>query len=191
MARGAELAARIALEQPEGVKLWQEILASLTNAHETWRRAVLLALVRSELSIKILATASPVLLENDGALFKDLARYVAAVEFESAAERMRTRGLKVEGIPPGLQVPRNSSSAHLVGWLLLVSDKLPPSAVPDAVKVYSAYLIGTLGNDDFALLILHYLHQWLQVIETDRGANNPTALRIRSSAALYRGTSSR
>ncbi|MGB0122539.1 MAG: hypothetical protein WBP63_03830 [Silvibacterium sp.] len=171
MARGAELAARIALEQPEGVKLWQEILASLTNAHETWRRAVLLALVRSELSIKILATASPVLLENDGALFKDLARYVAAVEFESAAERMRTRGLKVEGIPPGLQVPRNSSSAHLVGWLLLVSDKLPPSAVPDAVKVYSAYLIGTLGNDDFALLILHYLHQWLQVIETDRESN--------------------
>ena len=171
MARGAELAARIALEQPEGLKLWQEILASLTNAHETWQRGVLLALVRSELSIKILAMASAVLLENDGALFKDLARYVTAVEFESAAERMRSRGANADGVPPSWQVPRNSSCAHLVGWLLLVSDKIPPSAVPEAVKVYSAYLIGTLGNDDFALLILHYLYQWLQVFETERESN--------------------
>ena len=171
MARGVELAARIALEQPDGLKLWQDILTSLTNAHETWRRAVLLALVRSELSIKILATAGPVLLENDGALFKDLARYVTAVEFESAADRMRARGLKTEGVPPGWQVPRNSSCAHLVGWLLLASANLPPSAVPDEVKVHSAYLIGTLGNDDFAPLILKYLYQWLRVIEADRESN--------------------
>ncbi len=171
MARGAELAARVALEQPDGLKLWQEIFASLTNGHETWRRAVLLALVRSELSIKILATAGPVLLENDAALFKDLARYVTAIEFESAAERMRARGLKLEGVPPGWQVPRNSSCAHLVGWLLLESASVAPSAVPDAVKVYSAYLIGTLGNDIFAPLILQYLHQWLQVIEADRESN--------------------
>jgi hypothetical protein len=171
MARGAELAARIALEQPDGLKLWQEILASLTNGHETWRRAVLLALVRSELSIKILATAGPVLLENDAALFKDLARYVTAVEFESAADRMRARGLKPEGVPPSWQVPRNNSCAHMVCWLLLVSADLPPAAVPDAVKVYSAYLIGTLGNNDFAPLILQYLYQWLDVIETDRESN--------------------
>ncbi len=171
MARGMELAARIALEQPDGLQRWQEILASLANAHETWRRAVLLALVRSELSIKILATAGPVLLENDAALFKDLARYVIAVEFESAVDRMRARGRKPEGVPPGWQVPRNNSCAHLVGWLLLVFAGLPPSAVPDAVKVYSAYLIGTLGNDDFAPLILQYLYQWLQAIEADRESN--------------------
>jgi hypothetical protein len=171
MARGAELAARIALEQTDGLKLWQEILASLTNAHETWRRAVLLALVRSELSIKILATAGPILLENDATLFKDLARYVTAVEFESAADRMRARGLKSEAVPPSWQVPRNNSCAHLVGWLLLVSASLSPSAVPDAVKVYSAYLIGTLGNDEFAPLILQYLYQWLEAIETHRESN--------------------
>lgn len=171
MARGTELAARIALEQTDGLKLWQEILASLTNTHETWRRAILLALVRSELSIKILATASPVLLENDAALFKDLARYVTAVEFEAAADRMRARGLKSEGVPAGWQVPRNNSCAHLVAWLLLLSASLPPSAVPDAVKVYSANLIGTLGSDDFAPLILQYLCQWLEAIETDRESN--------------------
>lgn len=171
MARGAELAARIALEQPDGIKLWHEILASLANAHETWRRAVLLSLVRSELSIKILVTAGPVLLENDAAFFKDLARYVTAVEFESATDRMRARGLKPEGVPPGWQVPRNRSCGHLVGWLLLVSANLPPSAVPDAVKVYSAYLIGTLGNDDFAPLILQHLYRWLQLIESGRESN--------------------
>jgi hypothetical protein len=171
MARGVELAARMALEMPDGVQRWQEILTSLSYAHESWRRAVLLALVRSELSIKILAIVDLVLLENDALLFKDLARYVIAVEFESAGERMRARGLKLEGVPSSWQVPRNTSCAHLVGWLLLVSANLPPSAIPDAVKVYSAYLMGTLGNDAFASLILPYLYQWLQAIETDRESN--------------------
>ena len=43
--------------------------------------------------------------------------------------------------------------------------------MPDAVKVYSAYLIGTLGGDDFAPLILRCLYQWLETIETDRASN--------------------
>ena len=171
LARGAELAARMALEQTDGLERWREILASLTGAHETWRRAVLLALVRSEIAIKILVTAGAVLLEKDGAIFKDLARYVTAVEFESAADRMRARGLKLEGIPPSWQVPRNSSCANLVAWLLLVSANLPPFALPDAVKVYSSYVIGTLGNDTFTPLILQYLYQWLLAIEVDPESN--------------------
>jgi hypothetical protein len=171
LARGAELAARMALEQSDGLERWPEILAQLGEAHETWRRAVLLALVRSELSIKILVMASAALLENDAALFSDLARYVLAVEFEFAVDRMRARGHQPEGIPPTWEVPRNSSCAHLVAWLLLISDSLPPAALPDAVKVYSSYLTGTLGNDAFAPRILCYLHQWLQTIEVDRESN--------------------
>jgi hypothetical protein len=171
MARGAELAARMALEQPDGLDLWQEIQLSLAGRHETWRRAILLALVRSEISVKILAHASAVLLENDAALFIELTRYVNAVEFESAVDRMQAKGIKLEGIPPTWKVPRNSSCAHLVAWLLLISDSLPPTALPDAVKVYSAYLTGTLGNDAFAPRILHYLHQWLQTMEDDREIN--------------------
>lgn len=171
MARGTELAARMALEQPDGLDLWQEILLSLAGRHETWRRAILLALVRSEISVKILAHASAILLENDAALFIELTRYVIAVEFESAVDRMQAKGIKLEGIPPTWKVPRNTSCAHLVAWLLLISDSLPPGALPDAVKVYSAYLTGTLGNDAFAPRILHYLHQWLQTMEDDRELN--------------------
>jgi len=37
----------------------------VSKGHATWQRGVLLALVRSELSIKILAMASAVLLENE------------------------------------------------------------------------------------------------------------------------------
>jgi hypothetical protein len=171
LARGAELAARMALEQPDGLERWLEILAQLGQAHETWRRAVLLALVRSEISIKILATASAALLENDAALFSDLARYVLAVEFEFAVDRMRAKNIELERIPPTWKVPRNTSCAHLVAWLLLISDSLPPAALPDGVKVYSAYLMGTLGNDVFAPRILKYLHQWLQTIEVDHESN--------------------
>jgi hypothetical protein len=170
-ARGAELAARIALEQTGGFTLWQQVLASVTNAHETWRRAVLLALVRSELSFKILATEGSALLEHDAALFKDLARYVTAVEFEPAAERLRARGLNPEGIPPDLRVPRNSSSSHLAGWLVLLQANVPASAVPDAIKVFSAHLVGTFGRDYLAPAILRNLYQWLQLIEDDREVN--------------------
>ena len=171
LARGAELATRMALEQPDGLDRWLEILAQLGGSHETWRRAVLLALVRSELSIKILVMVTAALLENGAALFRDLARYVLAVEFEFAVDRMRAKGIELEGVPPTWKVPRNSSCAHLVAWLLLISDSLPPAALPDAVKVYSAYLTGTLGNDAFAPRILHHLHQWLQTIEVDRESN--------------------
>ena len=171
LARGAELAARMALEQPDGLDRWLEILAQLGVAHETWRRAVLLALVRSELSMKTLVMVSAVLLENDAALFSDLARYVLAVEFEFAVDRMRAKGIKLEEVPSTWKVPRNRSCAHLVAWLLLISDSFPAAALPDAVKVYSAYLTGTLGSDRFAPHILHYLHQWLQTIEVDRQSN--------------------
>ena len=171
LARGTELAARIALEQPDGPERWLEILAQLGGAHETWRRAALLALVRSELSIKILMKVSVALLESDAALFRDLARYVLAVEFEFAVDRMRAKGLELEGIPPTWKVPHNNSCAHLVAWLLLISDSLPPAALPDAVKVYSAYLTGTLGTDAFAPRILHHLHKWLETIEVDRESN--------------------
>jgi hypothetical protein len=167
MARGAELAARMALEQEDGLERWQVILASLAGSHETWRRAVFLALVRSELSIKILVNASVALLENDGALFRDLARYVLAVEFEFAVDRMRAKDITLEGIPPTWKVPRNSSCAHLVAWLLLTTDALPPAALPETVKVFSAYLLGTLGNDALAQRILYCLYQWLQAFSVD------------------------
>ena len=171
LGRGTELAARMALEQADGLQRWQELLASLAGSHETWRRAVLLALVRSEISIRLLPTAGAVLLEHDAVLFKDLARYVIAVEFESALDRMQAKGLKLEGIPAFWKVPRNSSCAHLVAWLLLVSDVLPPVALPEAVKVYASYVLGTLGGDTFTPLILHHLHRWLSEIETDRESN--------------------
>lgn len=171
LARGAELAARMALEQSDGLLRWLEILAQLGGAHETWRRAALLALVRSEVSIKALVKATAALLEDDATLFRDLGRYVLAVEFEFAVDRMRAKSVELEGIPPTWKVPRNSSCAHLVAWLLLISDSLPPATLPDAVKVYAAYLTGTLGSDSLAPRILHFLYQWLQAIEVDRESN--------------------
>jgi len=103
----------MALEQSDGLERWLEILAQLEKPR-TWRRAVLLALVRSELSIKILVMASAALLENDAALFSDLARYVLAVEFEFAVDRMRARGHQLEG---SLQPGRCRGTARALIWL--------------------------------------------------------------------------
>ena len=64
-------------------------------------------------------------------------------------------------------MPRNSSCTHLVAWLLLTTDALPPAALPETVKVFSAYLLGTLGSDAFVSRILHCLYRWLEAFRVD------------------------
>ena len=51
LARGVELAARMALERAADGTRWQSLLERLSREgmHGSWRRAVLLALVRSEI----------------------------------------------------------------------------------------------------------------------------------------------
>lgn len=168
LARGAELAARITLDQEDGPQRWQTLFQSLTGAHETWRRAVLLALVRSEISPSVLLELSTVLLDNKAALFKDLARYVLAVEFEEGVQRLQQKGIALNGISAGWRVPRNASCGHLVLWLLSVADTLPVVALPEAIKIYTSYVSGTLGSDASTPLILPHLYRWLLEIETVR-----------------------
>lgn len=105
--RGAELAARMALEDAQGIAHWKDQVGSLTTSHETWRRATILAVVRSEDSVRTLVGASPALLENDGALLKELIRYVLAVEFESGSQRLKDAGITLEKLPESWKVPRS------------------------------------------------------------------------------------
>jgi hypothetical protein len=87
--RGIELAGRVSIEKAADAAAWLTILGpvSQSSVHETWRRAVLLSLVRSEISPRVVRTAAPVLLAEDAFLLRDLVRYVLAVEFESFGNR--------------------------------------------------------------------------------------------------------
>ena len=171
LARGAELAARLALDAPEGVQRWRELVASLDGSDETWRRAVVLALIRSEDATKLLMLAGPLMLADKAALFKELVRYTLAVEFESATRRLQGSSIDVTKIPDSWKVPRNSSAAHLVMWSLAMAEQIPTSALPEVVKLYAAYTMGTLGGDGLTKLILPALFGWLTSIEADYEAD--------------------
>jgi hypothetical protein len=171
LARGAELVARLALDAPEGVQRWRELVASLDGSHETWRRAVVLALIRSEDATKLLMVAGPLMLADNAALFKELVRYTLAVEFESATRRLQGSSIDVTKISDSWKVPRNSSAAHLVMWSLIMAEQIPASALPEVVKLYAAYTMGTLGGDGLTKLILPALFGWLTTIEADYEAD--------------------
>lgn len=170
-ARGAELAARMALEDTEGISRWKDLIGSLATSHETWRRAVILAAVRSEDSVRAMITASLALLENDGALLRELIRYVLAVEFESGSQRLRDAGITLGKIPDGWKVPRGRSAGSLIVWLTNVVSYLPVPAIPEVVKLFSAYIMGVVGSDWLTARLLPLLLDWLLLIEGEHDAD--------------------
>jgi hypothetical protein len=171
--RGIELAARISIENAADTVPWLAILSPVNQngPHDTWRRAVLLSLVRSEVSVRILKTATPVLLAEDAHLLRKLIRYVLAIEFESFGKRAKARGLELNGIPPQLRVPRNSSAMHLIVVLVVIHNHIPAVAVSEAAKLYSAYLMGTAGVDSLTPMVLPHLYTWLVEIDAEHEVN--------------------
>jgi hypothetical protein len=170
-ARGAELAARIAIEEADEIQRWGRLISSLAGAHETWRRAVVLAIIRSENAVKLLTVAGSLLVADGAALLKELVRYTLAVEFEPATRRLQGSPIDLSTIPDTWKVPRNRSAAHLVMWSLMTREQLPEAVFPEVVKLYAAYAMGTLGGDALTKLVLPILFDWLTMIETDREAD--------------------
>jgi len=171
--RGVELAARLAIENASDAAAWLAILGPVSQrpTHQTWRRAVLLSLVRSEISIRLIRTSAAVLLAEDAFLLRDLIRYVLAVEFESFGRRAKARGLEVPAGASQLRVPRNSSPMYLIMGLLVIHQYIPAIAIPEVAKLYSSYLMGTWGGDGLAPLILPKIYEWLLAIDQENEAN--------------------
>ena len=82
LARGVELAARMKLERVSDAGSWSAFidLLSREGIHGSWRRSVLLALVRSEISADLLARASTRLADERATLLRELIRTVMAVD---------------------------------------------------------------------------------------------------------------
>ena len=93
LARGVELGARFALERSADGQAWLQYLnrVSRDGSHASWRRWSLLAVLRSELRLTLLDRASAVLMENDGALLRELIRTTLAVE----SRRLRRNARRV------------------------------------------------------------------------------------------------
>lgn len=169
-ARGVELAARMAIERSGDSKAWESLLQRLSGAdvHGSWRRAALLALIRSEVSPELLTRAADYLLADRGALLRELIRTVIAVESEPAARLFASIGMDPAKIPTNLHVPSGPSWYRLIVWILRLGDKLPHATIPDVVDLYTAWSSGMLGVDPLTPVLQARLLGWLNEIETVR-----------------------
>ena len=165
LVRGVELAARLSLERGDDDSGWQSLLddVSQTGSHGSWRRAVLLAPVRSEVSRDCLRRISRRLLASDAFRLRELIRTVIAVDSVPARE-FASPGVDPATIPEHLHFPHAPSWWHLIFWLLSVEGTLPPAAIPDVVDLYSRWCL--LGEDQLTPKLVASLHRWLTEIES-------------------------
>jgi hypothetical protein len=179
LARGIELAARMALERVTNATQWQSLLDRVSGeqAHGSWRRAVLLAVVRSEIGGQLLARVSNLLLANRANMLRELIRIVMAVDVYPASRIFESAGVDSAMIPPSLNIPSGLSWYRLIVWLLSLKERLPVSAIPDVVDLYTAWSIGLGGADRLTPLLMPSLYQWLIEIETARDAKSVFELR--------------
>jgi hypothetical protein len=87
LARGLEIAARLALADDPTGQRWLALLA--VTEHEgtrgSWKRPILLALPRSENALSFFVALTPVLLESGGRRLREIIRLMIAVESEPLA----------------------------------------------------------------------------------------------------------
>lgn len=172
LARGIELAARAAIERATDGSAWHSLVERLSRAgaHRSWRRAALLALVRSEVGAAVLQRAAPELQKNQAALLRELIRTVLAVEVVPATTAWSPAVLTAAGIDPGiiptnLNVPRGSAWWELIFWLLSLGEAVPTAAIPEIVELYTTFSIGTFGLTDITPVTTRWLYRWLRLME--------------------------
>lgn len=168
LARGIELAARMAIERTPDGERWHSFFAALSKdgVNGSWSRAPLLALVRSEIAEEVLDKASTYLLADGGQLLSELVRIVMAVESEPAARHFVAAGVDPRLIPGGVNIPHGPSWLRLIRWLLKLGVGLPASAIPDVVALYTDWPILFGGKDPLTPYLVPWFYYWLTEIET-------------------------
>lgn len=167
LARGVELAARMAIERASDGVAWNALVERLsrTGVHRSWRRAALLALARSEAAEALLRRAAPELLDNSAAALRELLRTVMAVDVIPASKVFAKAGVDPALIPASINVPRGPAWIALIIWLLSIGDSVPNEAVPEIVELYTGFSIGTLGVTDITPFTTRQIYRWLRLME--------------------------
>lgn len=179
LARGVELASRMALERAVDAARWQSLVERLSRepTHASWRREPLLAVVRSEVSPELLTRASDLLLANRASMLRELIRIVMAVDVEPATPFLTAIGVDPATIPVSLNVPSGPSWHRLIRWLLSLGQTLPVAAIPEVVDLYTTWSSGMLGHDPLTPLLLPWLYRWLTETEAARDVETLRDLR--------------
>ena len=147
LARGVELAARFAVERSADSTSWQQLLerVSREGVHGSWRRAALLALVRSE-------AAADAADQGLGATARE-SRTTAARAHSNGESRRSAPGVAAvrrawsrSGCrAAALNTPHGPAWFRLIMWLLALGDRLPAAAIPDVASLYFDWSLVHLG----------------------------------------------
>jgi hypothetical protein len=184
LARGLEIAARLAIESDATGAHWLVLLAAAERdgCHGSWKRPVLLALPRSEHAFALFQNLKPVLLESNGRRLSEIIRLMIAVDSVPLAKVIALVQPTI-AVPPGAAdfvVPKGLGWTSLVLWLVANAKSLPTALIPDTAKVFQAWLISTQNHSFwFNATIVELVFEWLTSIED---AMTPRAWRNRRAA---------
>lgn len=172
--RGVELAARLHAELDSDERPWRTLLerVSTPEAHGSWRRVVLLALARSERSEEILNRCLPALAEDNAHSLADLVRAAITVDSQSAAAIWSALGADTSKLSDDFVAPRGPTWPNIIMWSISIGDRLPNSAVPQFVDLYSRWCIALAGMDKWSPVLVARLYKWLVEVEAK---NHPRA----------------
>ena len=193
LVRGFELTARINLERAKDGGAWRTLLDTVSQdgVHGSWRRTVLLAVVRSEIGTEMLTRVAASILANDARLLIELIRIVKAIEVRPLSEHLASFDLAVPEAE-GMHLPSGPSWTRLMLWLLALGDDLPQAATADAADFFTASCIGVFGHRDLAQLLADWYFRRLEGVEAHRSDQLASNLRLgflvvcRSAPALAR-----
>jgi hypothetical protein len=170
LARGIEIAARLAIESDATGARWVALLDAVQRggSHGSWRRPVLLALPRAEQALSLFESLKSALLVEDGRLLGEIIRLMIAIESVPVAKLIERAQPSVK-VPPGvgdMVVPKGIAWAWLVVWLVSAAQSLPTALIPDVAKVFQSGLISTQNQAwPINAMVVHILFDRLALIE--------------------------
>jgi hypothetical protein len=170
LARGVEIAARLAIESDATGARWVALLDAMhgKDSHGSWRRPVLLALPRAEQALALFQSLKSILLADDGQLLSEIIRLMIAVESVPVAKLIERVQPSIK-VPPGvgdMVVPKGITWTWLVIWLVSAAQSLPNALIPDVGKVFQSWLISTQNQSwPINAMVVQILFDWLALIE--------------------------
>jgi hypothetical protein len=170
LARGLEIAARLALDDDPTGAHWLALLASVEGDghHGSWRRPVLLAPPRSEHALDLFRNLRAALLDSEGQRLKEIIRLMIAVESVPLA-KLIAQVQPSAVIPSGasdLIVPKGVGWIWLVLWLVTEAGSFSNKLIPDVAKVFRAWLLSTREDwPEINASTVGLLFEWLTLVE--------------------------
>ena len=171
LARGVEIAARLALASDATGARWLSLLEEFERGgcHGSWRRPVLMALPRSENAIDLFDNVEAALVADRGRRLRDILHLIFALEAEPIANivaRLPVPLPAAGALDASFVIPTGRCWLPVVVWVLMRVGQLPSALIPDLAKLFQAWLLGSQSQMPHVnAVVVEKLYDWLTQIE--------------------------